>query len=201
MDNPTAAAPQRRTHIRAEHALVVAVVAVLVFLAVVPIGFLVWRTFVVDGSLTLDSFREAYSAVGLWEMALELASLHAGHDAPRRRRRNGPRVSRPADRSPRPAHRRGAHSASAPHSGRSLHDLVDLPREPAYGLAESCARAGGRPRRDRHLRPRRDGARRGPPSRADRVLPHGGRVRDDRPGPRGVGARERGTSPVRRRVA
>ncbi len=70
MGNPTAAAPQRRTHIRAEHALVGAVVAVLAFLALVPLGYLVWKTFVVDGSLTLDSFREAYSAVGLWEMAL-----------------------------------------------------------------------------------------------------------------------------------
>ena len=47
-----------------------AVVAILVYLALVPIGFLLWRTFVVDGALTLDSFREAYSAIGLGEMAL-----------------------------------------------------------------------------------------------------------------------------------
>ena len=46
------------------------VVAVLAYLALVPIGFLVWRTFVVGGDLTLDSFREAYSAIGLGEMAL-----------------------------------------------------------------------------------------------------------------------------------
>ena len=46
------------------------VVAILAYLALVPIGFLLWKTFVVDGALTLDSFREAYSAIGLGEMAL-----------------------------------------------------------------------------------------------------------------------------------
>ena len=47
-----------------------AVVATLAYLALVPIGYLFWKTFVVDGKLTLDSFREAYSAIGLGEMAL-----------------------------------------------------------------------------------------------------------------------------------
>jgi iron(III) transport system permease protein len=49
---------------------VAVVVAILAYLALVPIGFLLWKTFVVDGALTLDSFREAYSAIGLGEMAL-----------------------------------------------------------------------------------------------------------------------------------
>ena len=46
------------------------VVAILAYLALVPIGFLFWKTFVVDGELTLASFRDAYSAIGLGEMAL-----------------------------------------------------------------------------------------------------------------------------------
>ena len=70
MGNPTFAIRRRLPHVRGEHALVAIVVAVLSYLALVPMGFLVWRTFVVGGDLTLDSFREAYSAIGLGEMAL-----------------------------------------------------------------------------------------------------------------------------------
>ena len=132
MGNPTRHGAAASDALRTEHALVVAVVAVLVFLAVVPIGFLVWRTFVVDGSLTLDSFREAYSAVGLGEMALSsllfmlgttplavgvgtaLAYLVLRTDLPGRRIVVALTV------------------LQLPHPGRSLHDLVDLPREPAY---------------------------------------------------------------------
>jgi iron(III) transport system permease protein len=49
--------------------VLLSVVAVIAYLALVPIGFLLWDTFVEDGRLTLDNFREAYSAVGLGEMA------------------------------------------------------------------------------------------------------------------------------------
>jgi iron(III) transport system permease protein len=45
------------------------VVAAVAYLALVPIGFLLWETFVRDGSLSLQAFREAYSTVGLGEMA------------------------------------------------------------------------------------------------------------------------------------
>jgi iron(III) transport system permease protein len=45
------------------------VVAAIAYLALVPVGFLFWETFVRDGSLSVEAFRQAYSAVGLGEMA------------------------------------------------------------------------------------------------------------------------------------
>jgi iron(III) transport system permease protein len=45
------------------------VVAAIAYLALVPVGFLLWETFVRDGNLSLQAFREAYSTVGLGEMA------------------------------------------------------------------------------------------------------------------------------------
>ncbi len=122
---------ERRVRIRLEHALVAVVVLVLAYLALVPIGYLLWRTFVVDGSFTFDSFRDAYGAFGLGEMALNslafavgttligvgvgtaLAYLVVRTDLPGRKR-----------------HRR-ADARPAAHPRRALHDLLDLPREPA----------------------------------------------------------------------
>jgi iron(III) transport system permease protein len=49
--------------------ILLTVVAAVAYLALVPIGFLLWETFVRDGSLSLQAFREAYSTVGLGEMA------------------------------------------------------------------------------------------------------------------------------------
>jgi iron(III) transport system permease protein len=49
--------------------VLVVVVAAIAYLALVPVGFLLWETFVRDGSLSLQAFREAYSTVGLGEMA------------------------------------------------------------------------------------------------------------------------------------
>jgi iron(III) transport system permease protein len=46
------------------------VIAVIAYVALVPIGFLVWQTFVENGTVTLDAFREAYSTVGLDTMVL-----------------------------------------------------------------------------------------------------------------------------------
>lgn len=50
--------------------LVAAVVALIAYLALVPLGFLLWKTFVADGAFTFASFRRAYGAVGLDEMVL-----------------------------------------------------------------------------------------------------------------------------------
>ena len=47
-----------------------AVAAVIAYLALVPLGYLLWQAFVADGSLTLASFSRAYAAIGLGEMAL-----------------------------------------------------------------------------------------------------------------------------------
>jgi iron(III) transport system permease protein len=40
------------------------------YLAVVPLAFLLWQTFVQDGSVTVEWFREAYSSIGLTGMAM-----------------------------------------------------------------------------------------------------------------------------------
>jgi iron(III) transport system permease protein len=45
------------------------VIAAVFYLAVVPIGFLLWQTFVRDGTVTVGWFREAYSSIGLTGMA------------------------------------------------------------------------------------------------------------------------------------
>ncbi len=64
--------------IRSEHLLVAGVALLLAYLALVPIGYLVWTAFVTDGSFTLDNFREAYGAVGLGELALNSLWFAAG---------------------------------------------------------------------------------------------------------------------------
>lgn len=63
-----AAAAVRRPRLRAQWVVLGLVAAAVVYLAVVPVGFLLWRTFVVDGSFTLDAFRSAYDVFGLSEM-------------------------------------------------------------------------------------------------------------------------------------
>lgn len=56
----------------------VAVVAVVAYLTLVPLGFLLWKTFVADGALTVESFRRAYGAVGLGEMVANSLWFAAG---------------------------------------------------------------------------------------------------------------------------
>src|SRR5918912_3874341 len=57
-----------RRLLSARNLVVLVVVAAIAYLALVPLGFLLWETFVEDGALTIERFREAYSAVGLGEM-------------------------------------------------------------------------------------------------------------------------------------
>jgi iron(III) transport system permease protein len=54
------------------------VAAAIAYLALVPLGFLLWQTFVANGALTLDRFREAYDTVGLGEMALNSLTFAFG---------------------------------------------------------------------------------------------------------------------------
>lgn len=54
------------------------VVALVVYLAVVPLGFLLWQTFFREGGLTLEWFREAYSSIGLTEMVLNSTVFAVG---------------------------------------------------------------------------------------------------------------------------
>ena len=48
--------------------VILAVVVVIAYLALAPLAFLLWETFVEDGALTFERFREAYSSIGLGEM-------------------------------------------------------------------------------------------------------------------------------------
>ena len=50
--------------------IILVVVAGIAYLALAPLGFLLWRTFVRNGEFTVSAFRDAYSAVGLVDMAL-----------------------------------------------------------------------------------------------------------------------------------
>ena len=52
--------------------------AVAVYLALVPIGYLVWEAFVVDGELSLDNFHSAYAVDGLGTMTLNSLVFAAG---------------------------------------------------------------------------------------------------------------------------
>jgi iron(III) transport system permease protein len=61
--------------------VVVAVVLATAWLALVPLGFLLWRTFVQDGHFTLSAFREAYGAVGLGTMLANSFAFAAGATA------------------------------------------------------------------------------------------------------------------------
>jgi iron(III) transport system permease protein len=54
--------------VRPEHPIVAAAVLVIAYLALVPLAYLLWRTFVHDGEPTLEFFREAYSTYGLGGM-------------------------------------------------------------------------------------------------------------------------------------
>jgi iron(III) transport system permease protein len=57
-----------RRLLSARNLLVVAVSALVAYLALVPLGFLLWQTFVRDGEPSLVRFRQAYSSIGLSEM-------------------------------------------------------------------------------------------------------------------------------------
>ena len=57
-----------RRLLSARNLIVVVVVAVVAWLGAVPLGFLLWQTFVRGGSLTVANFRGAYTSVGVGTM-------------------------------------------------------------------------------------------------------------------------------------
>jgi iron(III) transport system permease protein len=67
--------------VRAETAIVGAVVAVIALLTAVPLGYLLWKTFFPDGELSLDRFREAYADRGLAPMLANSLAFAAGSTA------------------------------------------------------------------------------------------------------------------------
>jgi len=70
-----------RRALSGRNVLVALVILVVAYLALVPLGFLFWQTFVRDGNLTLAAFREAYSETGLGVMALNSFAFAAGSTA------------------------------------------------------------------------------------------------------------------------
>jgi iron(III) transport system permease protein len=61
-------AVRRGRLLRPEHPILAAAVLLIAYLALVPLLYLLWRTFVQDGEPTLEFFREAYSTYGLGSM-------------------------------------------------------------------------------------------------------------------------------------
>jgi iron(III) transport system permease protein len=61
--------------------IVVAVVAVIAYLGAVPLGFMLWQTFVRGGDLTLANFRGAYTSVGLGTMMVNSLAFALGSSA------------------------------------------------------------------------------------------------------------------------
>jgi len=70
-----------RRILSARNIIVLVVTAVVFYIALVPLGFLLWQTFVRDGHLTLERFREAYSSIGLTEMAMNSIVFAVGSAA------------------------------------------------------------------------------------------------------------------------
>jgi iron(III) transport system permease protein len=71
-----------RRVLSARNLVVLVVVVVIGYLALVPLGFLLWQTFTTrDGHFTLDTFRSAYRTVGLGTMALNSFAFAIGAGA------------------------------------------------------------------------------------------------------------------------
>jgi iron(III) transport system permease protein len=70
-----------RRLLSARNLIVLGVSVVIAYLALVPIGFLVWQTFVRNGHLSLAAFRDAYSGVGLGTMVLNSFAFSFGSSA------------------------------------------------------------------------------------------------------------------------
>jgi iron(III) transport system permease protein len=67
-----------RALLSARNLIILGVVVVIGYLALVPLGYLVWGAFFDANGFTLDWFRQAYSAVGLTEMMLNSLAFAAG---------------------------------------------------------------------------------------------------------------------------
>src|SRR5256885_1756441 len=61
--------------------VVLAVAAVIAYLGLVPLGFLLEETFFKSGHLTLDTLREAYTTIGLGKMTLNSLTFAFGSTA------------------------------------------------------------------------------------------------------------------------
>src|SRR5436853_332700 len=70
-----------RRLLSARNLIVLGVVAIVAYIGAVPVGFLLWQTFVRGGHLTVANFRGAYTSVGLGTMAGNSLAVAFGSSA------------------------------------------------------------------------------------------------------------------------
>ena len=70
-----------RRLLSARNVIVVGVAAIVAYLALVPLGFLFWQTFVRSGHLTWANFHGAYTTVGLGTMTVNSFAFAFGSTA------------------------------------------------------------------------------------------------------------------------
>src|SRR5215831_8510009 len=70
-----------RRLLSARNVVIVLVVTVIAYLGAVPLVFLLWKTFVVGGTLSLTNFRSAYSSVGIGSMMVNTLAFSLGSTA------------------------------------------------------------------------------------------------------------------------
>jgi len=58
--------------------IILAVVVIVGYLGAVPVGFLLWQTFIRGGALTFANFRGAYTDVGIGEMMVNSLTFAIG---------------------------------------------------------------------------------------------------------------------------
>src|SRR5262249_46108141 len=70
-----------RRLLSARNLVVSVVVTIIAYLGAVPLFFMLWKTFVVGGSLSVANFRSAYPSVGIGEMMLNTLAFALGSTA------------------------------------------------------------------------------------------------------------------------
>jgi iron(III) transport system permease protein len=78
---PRVESSRLRRLLSARNLIVVTVAGVIAYLAAVPLGFLLWETFVKDGKLSVGAFRDAYTQVGLGRMVVNSLVFAIGSSA------------------------------------------------------------------------------------------------------------------------
>src|SRR3954454_22184577 len=79
--SPRVESSRLRRLLSARNLIVVVVAGVIAYLAAVPLGFLLWQTFVQGGEFSLAAFRTAYSEVGLGRMVVNSLVFALGSSA------------------------------------------------------------------------------------------------------------------------
>src|SRR3954452_2594667 len=79
--SPRVESSRLRRLLSARNLIVVVVAAAIAYLAAVPLGFLLWQTFVKDGELSFGAFRTAYTEIGLGRMVVNSLVFALGSSA------------------------------------------------------------------------------------------------------------------------